>query len=186
MHSDNSNNNFLLSTFFLSILIATPCHGEESFTLGFRGGFNATDRNVDFEQYEAFVHYKLPWTWRWSTGWGLDTRLDASAGALEGGDDTGFIGTIGPAVVLSRSTFWSLEIGVGFTYLSEDEFGRPEIEGAGENFGGEFQFSSHVGINYLFSNRWDLGYRFQHMSNADIEDPNPGLEMHLFQLGYRY
>jgi hypothetical protein len=31
-----------------------------------------------------------------------------------------------------------------------------------------------------------VGYRFQHMSNASIYNRNPGLELHLLELSYRF
>ncbi len=48
----------------------------------------------------------------------------------------------------------------------------------------DFQFTSHVGLNWDFAEHWRLGYRFQHISNADLAKPNPGLNMHLVTLSY--
>jgi hypothetical protein len=50
--------------------------------------------------------------------------------------------------------------------------------------GTDIQFTSHVGLNWDFAAHWRLGYRFQHMSNADLSRDNPGLNMHLFALSY--
>lgn len=154
--------------------------GVSLLNVGVRGGFSATDKDEDFEQYEAFVTYGLPWEWEWPSGWRLGTRLNASLGALDGGGETGVIGTIGPGLALSKAGIpLGLDIGIGFTGLSEDKFGR-------EDFGTQFQFTSHIGVNYQFGWNLEAGYRFQHMSNAGIDEENPGLNLHMFQLGYRF
>ena len=54
-------------------------------------------------QVEAFVTYLLPWNLTWGAGWILDTTLNGSAGALNGGGDTEFIGTLTKAI----STTWN-------------------------------------------------------------------------------
>jgi len=48
------------------------------------------------------------------------------------------------------------------------------------------QFGSHIGAGVFFGHdrRFSLVYRFQHLSNASIKQPNPGIEFHLLQLGY--
>jgi hypothetical protein len=41
-------------------------------------------------------------------------------------------------------------------------------------------------LNWDFATHWRLGYRFQHMSNAGLSQPNPGLNMHMFALSYLF
>jgi lipid A 3-O-deacylase len=40
-------------------------------------------------------------------------------------------------------------------------------------------FTSHLAVNYRFRRGPQIGYQFQHKSNAGLEDPNPGLDMHM-------
>jgi hypothetical protein len=51
-----------------------------------------------------------------------------------------------------------------------------------------FQFGDHVGFGARFGDKgeFDLGYRFQHLSNASIKKPNPGINFHLLRLGYHF
>ena len=69
--------------------------------IGVRAGLSTTDSEEDFEQYEVFATYGLPWKWELTSGWFLSTRINLSAGALRGGGDTGFIGSAGPSITLS-------------------------------------------------------------------------------------
>jgi len=54
--------------------------------------------------------------------------------------------------------------------------------------GTAFQFGEHVGVGFRFGEHgiYDLSYRFQHMSNASIKAPNPGLNLQLvrFQIHF--
>lgn len=56
------------------------------------------------------------------------------------------------------------------------------IAGDGEDLGGYLQFRSALGIGYEFDNGGTLSLHYDHRSNADIEDYNPGLET----IGIRY
>jgi hypothetical protein len=51
-----------------------------------------------------------------------------------------------------------------------------------------FQFASLVGVGLGFGGRgqYELSYRFTHFSNADIKQPNDGIDMHLLKLGYNF
>ena len=74
-----------------------------------------------------------------------------------------------------------IEIGTAPTLVSEDELAESDI-------GGNFQFTSHVTVGTRFGrgDRWEAGVRVQHISNAGIEDENPGLNFVMFEVGYRF
>jgi len=150
------------------------------FEAGIQGGFNSSNNNEDFVQVEAFVTYLLPWKLTLGSGWLLGTILNGSAGALNGGRDTGFIAILGPGLMLANEKGgFALFGGVSPTLMSRHEYGL-------EDFGGIFQFTSYIGLSYLFKDHFGIGYRFQHMSNANIYDENPGLDMNMFILKYRF
>ena len=171
---------FWLILLLLSLLSPQAGSAEETgwIAVGFRAGLSATDGNEDFEQYEVFATYGLPWSWGLTPGWFVSTRIQLSAVALRGGGDTGFIGSVGPSIALSMvNGLILLNGGISAALLSEHQFGR-------ENFGGPIQFVSHVGIGFKLGGNLGVGYRFQHMSNASIYKRNPGLELHMLELSY--
>ena len=172
----------VLLLLLLSLFSPQPCSANETnwVSIGLRAGLSTTDSEEDFEQYELFATYGLPWSWELTSGWSLNTRINLSAGALRSGDDTGFIGSAGPSITLSmvQDRFF-LDGGISATLLSEHKFGD-------ENFGGPIQFISHIGLRFKLSDNLGVGYRFQHMSNASIYNRNPGLELHMFELGYLF
>ncbi len=72
------------------------------------------------------------------------------------------------------------EIGVGAHLLSETSVSTQR------QFSTALQFGSHVGLGARFGAKdaYELGYRYQHRSNAGIEKPNNGINFHILRLGY--
>jgi lipid A 3-O-deacylase len=72
-----------------------------------------------------------------------------------------------------------VEAGVGLHLLSETQLGNKHYSTA-------FQFGEHLGFGWRFGARgaFDLGYRYQHISNADIKTPNSGADFHQIRLQY--
>lgn len=72
-----------------------------------------------------------------------------------------------------------VEIATGVHYLTESSLNDLE-------FGMHFQFGSWVGAGIRFGDKqqFDLTYRYRHLSNAGIDQPNNGIEFHQFRFGY--
>jgi lipid A 3-O-deacylase len=70
-----------------------------------------------------------------------------------------------------------LEAGIGVHLLSRTSL-------ANKRFSTRYQFGEHIGVGFRFGARsaFDLGYRFQHLSNADIKRPNDGISFHQLRL----
>jgi hypothetical protein len=164
----------------VSLLLSRAQAQEFQFqSVGARVGFPAENTSQHFRQAEAFLNYNL-WGWNLSTNWRLQSRIDLSTGWLGQHGDNAFIGTLGPSLELSRARFpISLEAGFSPTYISSYQFGNTDL-------GARAQFTSHIGLNWDVTSRWRLGYRFQHMSNAGIKEPNPGFNLHVVSIGYLF
>ena len=74
-----------------------------------------------------------------------------------------------------------VEFGLGVHLSTESEIGN-------KDFDIPFSFGSHVGVGAKFgpAQRYELIYRFQHLSNAGLGDDNPGMNFHVVHLGYRF
>jgi hypothetical protein len=148
--------------------------------LGLRGGISDHHNDEDFRQYEASAIWNLPWSWNIGTDWDLVPYLEANAGLLRGSGNYGFVGSIGPGLYFrGLKDIISIYLGVNPTIISEHEYGE-------EDFGGPFQFTSHIGISLRFTRHLILGYRLQHMSNLVFYDANPGLNLHMVGIGYSF
>lgn len=71
------------------------------------------------------------------------------------------------------------EAAIGFHYISEIQM-RHRV------FSTNFQFGDHLGIGLVFGKTQiiDVGYLFQHLSNASIRRPNSGINFHILRVGY--
>jgi hypothetical protein len=168
-------------TCWLLLLATTSRAGDFCLeSIGVRGGVPAGDASRDLFQAEAFVNFNLPWGWDLGKEWHLQSRLDLSGGALAEESRTASVATAGPSLVLGRQHLpVSFELGFSPTFISRWEFGTTD-------FGTDFQFTTHVGLNWDFAAHWCLSYRFQHMSNAGLATHNPGLNMNMLSLSYLF
>jgi hypothetical protein len=168
----------------LGILLAV---GSRSFgqelrweSVGVRYGFYPYGAVDDFYQADVCASWTLPWGWDLDPAWRLQMRLDGSAGLLgEGRLDAGIF-SFGSSVCLRRQNSpWSFDIGLSPTLITRTEFSSKDI-------GSPFQFTSHLAFNFDLGAHVRLSYRFQHMSNAGIAKPNPGLNMHMLGVSYLF
>lgn len=136
------------------------------------------------------VRFGVQWQWnqRWlpSAGrhlggyWDLSAgtwRGDALAGQNDSVDDIGLTPTLRWQADDLKGFY--VEGGIGAHYLSGTTLGS-------RRFSTRFQFGDHLGIGYRFGPRgaFDLGYRYQHLSNADIKRPNDGMDFNQLRLQY--
>jgi hypothetical protein len=145
---------------------------------GARFGFNPIGDGDHFRQAEAFVNWDLPWNWDLGSLWRLQSRFDFSAGWLGESSANAAIFEAGLTLALNRQPSpLSFEVGLAPAGLTRTDF-------ISKDFGSPFQFITHAGVNLDLFSRLRLSYRFQHMSNADINHHNPGLNLHMFGLSY--
>ncbi len=64
----------------------------------------------------------------------------------------------------------------------------PDFINGDRRFGSSFQFGDHVGAGIRLGERqqYDLGYRFQHLSNGGIKKPNQGINLNEVHLIYHF
>jgi hypothetical protein len=169
--------------FFIALFtFASVARGadENWVEFGARIGYSKDVGGENFNQLEIATSYRLPRSWILDDGWILESRINASAGALHGGDETAAIVTIGPGLAwVSPSQQYAIEAGISPTLMSKHEFG-------GADFGGNFQFTSFVGLNSRLGEQISATVRVQHMSNASIYDSNPGLDQMMLGIHYRF
>jgi opacity protein-like surface antigen len=73
------------------------------------------------------------------------------------------------------------EVGIGFHLLSKTSLGDKQFSTA-------FQFGEHLGVGYRFGAKgaFDVSYRYQHLSNADIKRPNSGINFNQIRVQYHF
>jgi hypothetical protein len=179
----------VLKQLSLSLLLLTGMGGlagaiePDRLLVGARTGYSASSFVDPFHLNEIYLDWyakSRPWRLESHRGWLCQTRIELSAGCLNGQDHKGFVGTLGPNWLLGNKHFpLFFDFGSSFTYLSRHQYGPTD-------FGVPLQFTTHVGGQLRLGSRVSLLYRLQHMSNAGQEEPNPGLDLHMFGVEYHF
>jgi hypothetical protein len=52
------------------------------------------------------------------------------------------------------------------------------------DLGGTLNFKSHIALNVSPNKKINLGYRFEHISNAGLYEKNPGVNFHYIEIEY--
>jgi len=147
--------------------------------------------NVDVRMARVGLQWK--WAKRWFEGndWHLGGYWDASLGYWDnrsvardnsGITDLGFTPVFRLQANRISGASPYLEAGIGFHLLSATSV-SPQRQ-----FGSSFQFGDHVGGGIRFGDKgqYDVGYKYQHLSNAGIKQPNQGINYHILRLQYRF
>lgn len=146
--------------------------------------------------------YRVGALWDWNkqllnlgSNWHIGGFWDVSVGYWDNsspfqthGYETSSIAEIGltPTFRLQQNTISGFspyaELAVGVHFLSKTFVGYER------RFGSSFQFGDHLGAGFRFGDKgqFDIGYRYQHLSNAGIKDPNQGINYNIVRFQYRF
>lgn len=123
---------------------------------------------------QAALTADVPVALRWQPFHGVHVSyyVEVGGGAfLNGSPDARPFVEAGPEARLSRSRHgWFVGLGICPTLVGGSEFRD------NRQLGGSFFFTSHIDLGWRFAG-WTLALRFQHTSNANINHPNPGVNM---------
>jgi hypothetical protein len=147
-----------------------------------RGGANINSVDESFNQADIGLNHSLPWGWQLGETLAVDTGLTTTIGVLDAGGDTGILGSLGFELIFgsfSGASPMTIRAGSAVTMLSEHEYGD-------EDLGGVVQFTHHLSLHYQLFEHLSAMARVQHMSNADLYDENPGLDMLMLGVVYRF
>ena len=180
----------VLVSLAFATLVCTSGLADDSIliTVGPRIGFSGKtpllgkQQMYNFRLYDIAALWRLPWqSSLGDTDWKIETRLITSAGALEGGGDTGLMATIVPDIALSGwNGLVSLDVGTGLGLFSRYHFGA-------QDFGGPVQIVATSGIRFNPVTHAYAGFRVQHFSDAGVYGPNGlGVDMYIVEFGYRF
>lgn len=135
----------------------------------------------DFEEYDLSANIALPWESYSTSGWGMGTRLMASAGLLRGVGENALVVSVIPEVTLgSQDGRFLLDLGAGGALFSRHRFGT-------QDYGGPFQFALTLGIGGPLYGQLGLGYRFLHYFDAAVNGSDTtGADFHMIEFRYRY
>ena len=121
--------------------------------------------------------------WDLSLGyWSNNSPYQTNGYAVSGLGDIGLTPTFRLQLNTSSGMTPYGEVAIGFHFLSKTYLGEQR------QFGTSFQFGDHIGAGVRFGDKgqYDIGYRYQHLSNGDLKAPNQGINYNILRLQYRY
>lgn len=147
------------------------------------------DAGKDLDKAELTFIWDTGWKWGNPQGWllNLDVELALAHWRARGGTNRHNLFEAGVSPMFRiEYRGWSvvpyLEAGIGVRGLSRTHTSDEH------RYSTAFQFSDTVGLGISMGNRqqFSLGYRYQHISNANIKRPNPGVDFNEIYLRYRF
>jgi hypothetical protein len=79
-----------------------------------------------------------------------------------------------------------LDLALGNFILSPQTGVGAYEKGSSKELGGTFEFISGLGLSYQFADRSRLGFRYEHISNANLHENNPGADILLLNYGIAF
>ncbi|MDZ4202669.1 MAG: acyloxyacyl hydrolase [Gallionella sp.] len=166
--------------------------------LSFSGGALALDGvSVEYGSGDSSSMARVSAQWDWDKQWFTDGEWlvtgfwEASLGSWRGNSSVGNNQTI-TDIGITPVFRLQQKNPVGFAPYAEAAIGfhmiSPTFIYANRRFGSAFQFGDHIGFGVRFGDRqqFDLGYRYQHLSNGGIKQPNQGINFNQVRFGYHF
>jgi len=164
----------------------------------FSGSVSAVDgMSVEYGNGDATDMMRAGAVWKWDKQWFTDGNWlvagfwEASLGSWRGHSAKGNNQTITDIGITPVFRLQQKNLS-GFAPYAEAAIGfhliTPTFINADRKFATAFQFGDHVGAGVRFGGhqQFDLGYRFQHLSNGSIKKPNQGINFNQVRFAYNF
>lgn len=164
-----------LACFALAALLGLAPGSAAAIEIGARAG-TKIGPGADFRSTEFYLRSALPWDLGDFERWTITPHGEVAGGRLRVDDESLTMGSLTIGLWLTPMAYpVRFSIGGGPSYITESELG-------GTQFGGRWQFNSHIGVTLTLSSRFALGYRLQHTSNGGIYDRNQGFDLQTLEV----
>lgn len=147
------------------------------------------DSSHDVDKYEVGINFNTPIQYGNPNGWlfRLQAEMNIAGWDTRGGTHEQDLAEFGLSPILRFE-----KRGGYFVPFIEGSVGARILSHAGTSdqhrMGSAFQFSDMVGVGVGCGKNaaTEIGFRFQHVSNASIKEPNPGSNFYTAYLRYRF
>lgn len=175
------------SALAVAILLPLSARADNTFGIQLAGG-TANHHGDNTQKIDLGLVWDPHLHWWAIGGWNFAILGEAHAAYWNtGGNVDRHIGEFGLSPVLrfeksSGAIRPYIEAGAGIRILTHARISDTYTLSSG------FQFADMIGVGLKFGARqqYQLGYRFQHLSNASIKRPNPGVDFQQIYLQYNF
>ncbi len=147
------------------------------------------DSDHDINKYEVGLNWDSGFAWGNPQGWLLNLQWEVALAEWNprSGTNRQNVTEIGFSPILRLEKRGAaltpfVEISVGARLLSHASTSDEH------RYGSAFQFADMAGVGVTFGSRrqGEAGFRYQHVSNGGIKQPNPGTTFYMGYLRYRF
>lgn len=173
-----------------SVMLVATTVAQAVDGVSIEGGRSFSSRNDDTDMVRVGVQWDWDVKWFEHASWYLTGYWDLSLGYWSNDDrlddhdviDLGFTPTFRLRSSATSGFIPYVELAVGAHYLSDKDISDQR------KFSTNFQFGDHIGLGFMFGDKgqYDLSYRLQHLSNASIDSPNPGINFNQVRFQYHF
>jgi lipid A 3-O-deacylase len=170
---------------FFAFFAGNPCYAAEAASFASSGVSFEGGTGNGAEMWRIGVTKNWDRKWLAMGNWHLGGYWEAQFGQWSGADKR----TINDLGVTPVFRFQQPELSKIAPYV-EGAIGfhviTPTMLDDNRHFGGAFQFGDHVGAGARFGpkGKYELGMRFQHLSNGGLKKPNNGINFTQFRFLY--
>jgi len=108
-----------------------------------------------------------------------DLSLEVTTEYVDGKNDSMAIISTQPLATIDITENLYFEAGLGVAYFSKEHLDHKQ-------FGMNFQFKESIGFGYRFNDDFDATLKYNHYSNANLDDDNSGLDFVGLKVAYRF
>ncbi len=134
-----------------------------------------------FREYDVMATIRLPSKAIIFSSLGLDTRLLVSGGVIEGAGKAAVVASVIPVLAIANQDGrFVADVGAGLALITKQRYAQ-------QYFGGMLQFALTFGFSVPLYERFGVGYRFLHYSDAGAYGSDTiGTDFHMVELIYRF
>jgi hypothetical protein len=147
---------------------------------GIRTGINNNHKNnLDLSVYEIYLN-NVPLIYSISGNIfdPLDISFEMALGLVREKTNSSLLFSMGPTLkLIDYKSIVSISTGIKPSLITNHVFNDFDL-------GGIFNIKSYIDFTIALTKEFELGYRFEHISNAGLYEKNPGVNFHFVEVIY--
>lgn len=171
---------FAVIKIYFWVIILLSDSSAQQLNIGIRIGLNNSRKeSLHISVYEIYLQNVPPITSMPDTIFGfINIASEAAIGVMRDKINCSLLFSIGPTLkLINYKNIVSVSSGIKPSLITNRIFNDFD-------FGGIFNFKSHISFTISPSKEVYLGFRFEHISNAGLYEKNPGVNFHYVEFVY--
>jgi len=165
--------------YFLGIATLTDSFAQQA-QYGVRTGINDNHKkDLDLSVFEIYLHTVPPiYSMADKIFDPLNISFEMALGVIRDKTNSSLLFSMGPTLrLINYENIVSVSTGFKPSLMTNHIFNDFDL-------GGTLNFKSHIALTISPAEKINLGYRFEHISNAGLYEKNPGVNFHYVEVVY--